>query len=63
MIRRTPILSILADDIQEVIEVICVPLLATCVVPLRFHESWAAIVYLLYGAPASCRTFRELTLL
>jgi len=45
----TPILSILADDVQEVIEVMTVPFLASLVAPrLSFVETWFAITYLLY---------------
>jgi len=45
----TPVLSILADDVQEVIEVFTVPFLASLVAPkLTFIELWFAISYLLY---------------
>lgn len=44
----TAILSILADDYQEVIEVIMCPTLASWVLPLTFSEGYVAIVYLLY---------------
>jgi len=45
----TPILSILADDIQECIEIFIVPFLASCVAPkMSFAEYHFAIAYLLY---------------
>ncbi len=45
----TPILSILADDYQEVIEVFCVPFLATAISPkMNFIELWLVICYTLY---------------
>jgi len=44
----TAILSILADDYQEIIEVILCPTLASWVVPLTFAEGYIAICYLLY---------------
>ncbi|UJR24854.1 hypothetical protein I4U23_006223 [Adineta vaga] len=44
----TPIQSILAGDIQEVIEVFLVPLAASLVVPLTAHEFWIAQCILIY---------------
>ncbi|CAF1035020.1 unnamed protein product [Adineta ricciae] len=44
----TPIQSILAGDIQEVIEVFLVPLAASLVVPLTTHEFWIAQCILIY---------------
>lgn len=44
----TPIQSILAGDMQEVIEVFLVPLAASLVVPMTAHEFWIAQCILLY---------------
>ena len=44
----TPIQSILAGDIQEVIEIFVIPILATLVVPLTTHEFWIAQCILIY---------------
>ncbi|KAE8211723.1 hypothetical protein CF319_g4979 [Tilletia indica] len=45
----TPILSILADDVQECIEILIVPVLATICAPrLNFPEFHYAIMYTLY---------------
>lgn len=45
----TPVLSILADDYQEVLEVFIVPFLATAVSPkMNFIEMWLVICYTLY---------------
>jgi sterol desaturase/sphingolipid hydroxylase (fatty acid hydroxylase superfamily) len=44
----TPIQSILAGDIQEIIEIFLVPLVASLVVPLTAHEFWIAQCILLF---------------
>lgn len=44
----TPIQSILAGDIQEVIEVFLIPFASTLVVPLSTHEFWIAQCILIY---------------
>ncbi|KAM0746238.1 hypothetical protein T439DRAFT_319235 [Meredithblackwellia eburnea MCA 4105] len=43
-----PVLSILADGYQEVIEIALVPLAATLIVPMRFHELYLLICYTAY---------------
>jgi len=43
------ILSILADNWQEHIEVALVPLLTSAVVPMSFHEAWVTFGYLAYS--------------
>ena len=44
----TPIQSILAGDVQEIIEIFLVPLAASLVVPLTAHEFWIGQCILLY---------------
>lgn len=44
----TPIQSILAGDIQELIEVFLIPIAATLVVPLTAHEFWIGQCVLMY---------------
>ena len=44
----TPIQSILAGDIQELIEIFLVPLAASLVVPLTAHEFWIAQCLLIF---------------
>jgi sterol desaturase/sphingolipid hydroxylase (fatty acid hydroxylase superfamily) len=44
----TPIQSILAGDIQEIIEIFLVPLAASLVIPLTAHEFWIAQCILMY---------------
>ena len=44
----TPLQSILADDIQEIIEIFLIPLLASLVMPLSAHEFWIAQCILMY---------------
>lgn len=45
----TPILSILADDYQEVLEIFIIPFLATAISPrMSFAELWLVICYTLY---------------
>lgn len=45
----TPVLSILADDYQEVLEVFIVPFLATAISPkMNFIEMWLVICYTIY---------------
>lgn len=44
----TPIQSILAGDIQEIIEIFLVPLAASLVVPMTAHEFWIAQCILIY---------------
>jgi len=44
----TPILSLLADDYQEAIEIVIVPCLATLAVRLSFAEAWIAMIYTLH---------------
>lgn len=45
----TPILSILADDYQEVLEIFLIPFLATAISPrMSFAELWLIINYTLY---------------
>ncbi|KAK4052010.1 hypothetical protein OIO90_004540 [Microbotryomycetes sp. JL221] len=43
-----PVLSILAGDIQEVIEISLVPLCAAMIVPMTFHETYLMICYCTY---------------
>ncbi|KAK4050306.1 hypothetical protein OIV83_003627 [Microbotryomycetes sp. JL201] len=43
-----PVLSILAGDIQEVIEISLVPLCAAMIVPMSFHETWMTICFTTY---------------
>jgi sterol desaturase/sphingolipid hydroxylase (fatty acid hydroxylase superfamily) len=44
----TPLQSILAGDIQDIIEIIFIPLAASLVVPLTAHEFWIAQCILIY---------------
>jgi hypothetical protein len=44
----SPIQAILADDIQELIEIFIIPLLASLVMPLSAHEFWIAQCILMY---------------
>lgn len=44
----TPLLAILADDFQEVLEIVIIPLLATMTVSMPFHELYITICYMLY---------------
>lgn len=44
----TPVMSILADDIQEVLEIVLIPLGASLIVPMPFHDLYISICYLLY---------------
>ena len=44
----TPLQAILADDVQEVIEIFLVPLAASLVMPLSAHEFWIAQCVLMY---------------
>ncbi|CAF0810516.1 unnamed protein product [Rotaria sp. Silwood1] len=44
----TPIQAILADDIQEIIEIVFIPLGASLVMPLSAHELWIAQCILMY---------------
>ncbi|CAF1609523.1 unnamed protein product [Rotaria magnacalcarata] len=44
----TPIQSILAGDIQEIIEIVLIPLGASLVMPLSAHEFWIAQCVLMY---------------
>jgi sterol desaturase/sphingolipid hydroxylase (fatty acid hydroxylase superfamily) len=44
----TPIQSILAGDIQEIIEIFLVPLAASLIVPLTAHEFWIAQCILIF---------------
>ena len=44
----TPLQSILAGDIQDLIEIILIPLASTFVVPLTAHEFWMAQCILIY---------------
>lgn len=44
----TPLLSILADDIQEGLEIFLIPFLSTLVVPLNWPEAWASMCLMLY---------------
>ena len=44
----TPLQSILAGDIQDVIEIVIIPILSTLVVPLTSHEFWIAQCVLIY---------------
>ncbi|CAF1078328.1 unnamed protein product [Adineta steineri] len=44
----TPLQSILADDLQEIIEIFLIPLAASLVMPLLVHEFWIAQCILAY---------------
>jgi sterol desaturase/sphingolipid hydroxylase (fatty acid hydroxylase superfamily) len=44
----TPLQSILAGDIQDIIEIILIPLACSLVVPLTAHEFWIAQCVLIY---------------
>jgi len=44
----TPLQSILADDVQEIIEIFFIPLAASLVMPLSAHEFWIAQCILMY---------------
>ncbi len=46
----TPLLSILADDVQEALEIFIVPILAYCITPFRmsFPELFLTVSYTLY---------------
>ena len=44
----SPVQAILADDIQEIIEIFVVPLFASLVMPLTAHEFWIAQCILMY---------------
>lgn len=44
----SPTLSILADGLQECIEIALVPLLASLTIPMSFHELWLTIAYNVY---------------
>ncbi|KAL8276962.1 hypothetical protein RQP46_010597 [Phenoliferia psychrophenolica] len=44
----SPVLAILADDLQEVIEIALCPLAATLIVPMSFHELYLMVCYCSY---------------
>lgn len=44
----TPLQSILAGDIQDLIEIVCIPIASSWVVPLTTHEFWIAQCILIY---------------
>ncbi|KAL8276865.1 hypothetical protein RQP46_010693 [Phenoliferia psychrophenolica] len=44
----SPVLSILADSFQEVIEIFLCPLAATLTIPMSFHELYLMVCYLIY---------------
>jgi sterol desaturase/sphingolipid hydroxylase (fatty acid hydroxylase superfamily) len=44
----TPLQAILADDVQEIIEIFLIPLAASLVMPLSAHEFWIAQCILMY---------------
>jgi sterol desaturase/sphingolipid hydroxylase (fatty acid hydroxylase superfamily) len=44
----TPMQAILADDVQEIIEIFLIPLAASLVMPLSAHEFWIAQCILMY---------------
>ncbi|BGO91940.1 hypothetical protein NBRC10512_001107 [Rhodotorula toruloides] len=44
----TAILAILAEGIQECLEVFLIPLFATALIPMSFSEMWVTLIYTLY---------------
>ncbi|KAL8278630.1 hypothetical protein RQP46_008922 [Phenoliferia psychrophenolica] len=57
----SPVLTILAEDVQEVIELFLCPLAATLLVPMTFHELFFGACYMIVSSPSSFQR-RSLTL-